>query len=104
MFHQYDCFLEVRLFWIDFSTGKCSDRRLPFNLGYTCYVCCEVQKDGKEVCVKSVDGEADYYSLSAAWMVSSIEKFLKTKVSLYSNTDEIEKDMKELLRLLSDSQ
>ena len=105
LFDQYDCSLEVRLFWIDFSTQKRSNRRLPFHIGYACYVCCEVQRDGKEVHVKSIDGEADYYSLSATWMVSSIERnFFKTKVSLYSDTDDTENDMKELFRLLSNGQ
>ena len=105
LFDQYDCSLEVRLFWIDFSTQKRSNRRLPFHIGYACYVCCEVQRDGKEVHVKSIDGEADYYSLSATWMVSSIERnFFKTNVSLYSDTDDTENDMKELFRLLSNGQ
>lgn len=105
LFEQYDCSLEIRLFWIDFSTKKRSDCRLPFHIGYACYVCCEVQKDGKEVHVKSMDGEADYYSLSATWMVSSIERdFFKTKVSLYSDTDDIENDMKEMFQLLCNNQ
>ena len=105
LFEQYGCSLEVRLFWIDFSTEKRSDCRLPFRVGYECYVYCEVQRDGKEVHVKSTDGEADYYSLSAAWMVSSIERnWFKTKVSLYSNTADIDSDMKELFQLLSNSQ
>ncbi len=105
LFEQYYCSLEVSLFWVDFSTKKCSDRRLPFRIGYACYVCCEVQRDGKVVHVKSTDGEADYYSLSAAWMVSSIDRnFFQTRVSLYSDTDEAENDMKELLQLLSNSQ
>ena len=105
LFEQYDCSLEVRLFWIDFSTEKRSNYRLPFHIGYACYVCCEVQKDGKEVRVKSIDGEAECYSLSATWMVSSIErKFFKTKVSLYSDIDDTENDIRELFRLLSNSQ
>lgn len=52
LFEQYDCSLKVRLFWIDFSTERRSNRRLPFRIGYACYVCCEVQRDGKEVQVK----------------------------------------------------
>ena len=105
LFKQCDCSLEVGLLWIDSSTGKRSDRRLPFRAGYACYVYCEVQRDGKEVRVKSMDGEADYYSLSATWMVSSIEKsFFRAKVTLYSDAEDAENDMKELLRLLSDSQ
>ena len=104
LFEQYDCSLKVRLFWIDFSTERRSNRRLPFRIGYACYVCCEVQRDGKEVHVNSVDGEADYYSLSAAWMVSSVDRdFFKSKVSLYSDTADIENDMKELLQLLANS-
>ena len=104
LFEQYNCSLDVKLFWFDFSTEKRSNRRLPFHVGYACYVCCEVQKNGKEVYVKSVDGEADYYSLSATWMVSSIERNLfKTKVLLYSDMDDTEKDMKELFQLLSNS-
>ena len=105
LFEQYDCSLDVRLFWIAFSTKKCSDRRLPFRIGYACYVCCEVQRDGKEVNVKSIDGEADYYSLSATWAVSSIERhFFKAKVTLYSDTDDIENDMNELLQMLSNEE
>lgn len=102
LFKQYDCSLKVNLFWIDFSTEKHSIRRLPFHIGYTCYVCCEVRREGKEIQIKSVDGEADYYSLSATWMVSSIERaFFKTEVTLYSDTDDAENDMKELFRLLN---
>ena len=89
LFEQYDCSLKVRLFWIDFSTERRSNRRLPFRIGYACYVCCEVQRDGKEVQVKSADGEADYYSLSATWMVSSIEYAI-----VYTGTTEIKWDDK----------
>ena len=104
MFKQYDCSLEVGLFWIDFFAEKRSKYRLPFHVGYACYAYCEVQRGGKEVHVKSTDGEADYYSLSATWMLSSIERnFLKAKVSLYSNTDDIENDIKEMFLLLSNA-
>ncbi len=99
---QYNCSFEVGLFWIDFSTKKSSYCRLPFHNGYECYVFCEGQRDGKEVRIESNDGEVEYYSLSATWIVSSIERnFLKTKVSLYSDTDDIEEDMRELFWLLS---
>lgn len=104
LFEQYNCSLEVGLFWIDFPAAKSSNRCLPFHVGYACYVYCEVQRDGKEVHVNSIDGEADYYSLSAAWMVSSVDRdFFKAKVSLYSDTGDIENDMKELLQLLANS-
>ena len=105
LFDQYDCSLDVELFWSDSVSEKNSNFRLPFHIGYTCYVCCEVLRDGKEVKVKSNDGEADYYSLSASWVVSSIDrKFFKTKVTLYRDADDIEADIMDLFRLLSDSQ
>ena len=104
LFAQYGCSLEVSLYWVDFSTRKCYDHRLPFRIGYACYVCCEVQRDGEVVHVKSTDGEADYYTLSTERMVSAIDRdFFQTKVSLYSDSDEAE-DMEELLRQLSNSQ
>ena len=104
LFAQYGCSLEVSLYWVDFSTRKGYGHRLPFRIGYACYVCCEVQRDGKVVHVKSTDGEADYYTLSTEWMVSSIDRnFFQTKVSLYSDADKAE-DMEELLRKLSNSQ
>lgn len=104
LFAQYGYSLEVSLYWVDFSTRKGYDHRLPFRIGYACYVCCEVQRDGKVVHVKSTDGEADYYTLSTEWMVSSIDRnFFQTKVSLYSDADKAE-DMEELLRQLSNSQ
>ncbi len=104
LFAQYGCSLEVSLYWVDFSTRKGYDHRLPFRIGYACYVCCEVQRGGKVVHVKSTDGEADYYTLSTEWMVSSIDRnFFQTKVSLYSDADKAE-DMEELLRQLSNSQ
>ena len=53
LFEQYNCSLEVGLFWIDFPAAKRSNRRLPFHVGYACYVYCEVQRDGKEVHVNS---------------------------------------------------
>lgn len=66
---------------------------------------CLYSKKNNGTGIKSADGEADYYSLSATWMVSSIERsFLKAKASLYSDTDDIENDMKELFRLLSNDQ
>lgn len=72
---------------------------------YECYIYCEVQKDGKEVHIESNDGEADYYALSASWIISSIERsFFKINVSLCSATDDIENDMKEMFQLLCNNQ
>lgn len=74
---------------------------MPFRKGYACYAYCEVWKDGKEIYVKNMDGDVDYCSLSTVRAVSGIERrFFKTRVSLYSNTDTIENDIKKLLQAL----
>ena len=83
-------------------TGYSSKSRLPFRNGYSCYMCCEVQREGKTVYVKSIDGEVDYYSVEAIWPVSAIErKLLKTEVVFYSNPEDVRNDMEQLFLLLS---
>ncbi len=97
LFKKYNCFLNVSLFWNDFFTGYSSKSRLPFRNGYSCYMCCEVQREGKTVYVKSIDGEVDYYSVEAIWPVSAIErKLLKTEVVFYSNPEDVRNDMEQL--------
>ncbi len=89
LFKAYGCFPEVKLFWYNFLTGKCSDECLPFDNGYICYVSCEILQDGKVVEVKSTDGEVDYYSLSAVWAISSVSRsFFKLKVSFCAGVHE----------------
>ncbi len=104
IFEQYHCSLEVGCRWTNFLKKEYSVHRLPFKNGYECYICCEVQKDGKEVHVESNDGEVDYYALSASWIISSISRwFFHLNVSLCSATDDIESDMNELLQLFMES-
>lgn len=101
MFEQYNCLLKIGCRWSNFLKSEYSVHRLPFKNGYECYIYCEVQQNGKEVHIESTDGEVDYYALSASWIISSIERNLfKLRVSLYTNTDDIENDMEKLLRLL----
>ena len=105
IFGQHNCSLEVGCRWTNFLKNEYSAHRLPFKNGYECYVYCEVQKNGKEVHIESNDGEVDYYALSASWIISSIErKFFKINVVLSSATDDVESDMNELLKLLSNDQ
>ncbi len=105
IFEQYDYSLKVGCRWTNFLKKDYSAHRLPFKNGYECYIYCEVQKDGKEVHIDSNDGEVDYYALSVSWIISSIERrCFKIYVSLCSATDDVENDMKELLRLLSNEQ
>ena len=66
--------------------------------GYECYVYCDIQKDGKVVCIDSFDGEVDYYLLSTAWMISSIFRhFWKLNVTLCTSMDDIEDDLNDFL-------
>lgn len=101
-FMKYGCFAEKALFWNNSLTKTRSYQRIELRNGYTCYIYCELVKDDKKMYIKSSDGEADHYQLSAIWPISSIQRFyFKTMVSLYSNMDEVENDIKELLDLLS---
>lgn len=107
LFRQYDCNLKISISGSDFKI-KSSDSRLPFHTGYSCYISCEVKKDGKTVRVRDTEGEVDYYSVEAAWQISSIERgsllkgksFFKPVVELYTDIDEVEEDMRGLLQLL----
>ena len=90
--------LKAGLMWKYFSSDAVMFQRESFRNGYECYVYCEVQENGKEVCLGGIDGEADYYPLSAAWMVSSIfRRFFKINVELYSNTDDADTDLNHFL-------
>ena len=69
--------------------------RERFQNGYQCYVYCVIQKDGNEVHIGSVDGEADYYSLSSSWIITSIfRSFFKLNVELYEKADGVNSDLK----------
>lgn len=104
-FEQYNCSLKVGCRWTNFLEKEHSASRLPFKNGYECYIFCEVQKDGREVHIKSNDGEVDYYALSSSWIISSIERrFFKNNVSLCSAADDVEDDMNRLLQLLCNGQ
>lgn len=94
--------LKVELGWANFLQKTWSSERLPLENGYECYVYCLVKKDGEEVCIKSSDGEADYYPLITSWMVSSVSrKWHRLKVSVYTNVDDVESDIDKFLFALS---
>ncbi len=101
LFEKSGYSLKVGLMWKCFPEETVVFQRETFKNGYQCYVYCEVQKDGKEVCVECVDGEVDYYSLSASWMISSIfRSFFKLNVELYENTDDADMDLNDFLAQL----
>ncbi len=89
--------LKVSLMWKVYPKDKILFQRADFQNGYQCYVYCVVEKNGKEVCVKSVDGEVAYYALSTTWNISSIfRRFLKLRVWLYSDVDDVDVELKNL--------
>ena len=93
--------LQVVLLWNYFPRDTVILQRGSFQNGYQCYVYCVVQKDGNEVRIGSIDGEADYYPLSTAWMISSIfRKFFKLTAELYANTDDADADLNDFLSQL----
>lgn len=95
--------VKVGLMWKYFPRDTVILQRGSFQNGYQCYVYCMIQKDGNEVRIDSIDGEADYYPLSTAWMISYIfRKFFKLNVELYSDTDDVDVDLNGFLSQLQD--
>lgn len=94
LFEENGVSLKTGLMWSCFPNDTAGFQRTPFQNGYQCYVYCTVLKDGKEVQIDSADGEADYYPLSAQWMISSVfRSFFKLHVTLYEDTDDPETDL-----------
>lgn len=80
--------------WDSYPRNTLAFQRGSFGNGYQCYVYCVVQKDDNYVCIASIDGEADYYTLSTTWMISSIfRKIYKLYVTLYVNMDSVDADL-----------
>ena len=97
--------LKVELGWYNFLDGTWSNKGLPLKNGYECCVYCIVEKAGEIVRIKSNDGEADYYELIKEWSISIVSrKFHKLKVCTFSDVDEVENDINELLTQLKNQQ
>ena len=98
LFKDYGCTLKLGLMWGNFPRKTTSFNREKIKNGYNCYVYCVVQKNGRDVSIKSTDEEADYYCLSTTWMVSSVcRNFFKLMVSLYTDTNDVYEDLEYLL-------
>jgi len=101
IFNKMGYELKVELGWLNLFQKTWSAKRLPLTNGYECYVYCLVKKDGKEVRIKSSDGEADYYPLITSWMIScAYRRFHKLKVTTYEDIDDVEVDINEFLEKL----
>ena len=100
-FRSCGCTVKTGLMWKTFPSDAKSLRRVPFRNGYECYVFCFIEKDGGEVRIRSSDGEADDYPLSAAWMVTSLHRrWWDLKAQMFTDTDVVDADMEEFLSLL----
>lgn len=101
LFEENGVSLKAGLMWSYFPNDNAGFQRTPFRNGYRCYVYCAVLKDGTEVHVDSADGEADYYPLSAQWMISSVfRSFFKLHVTLYEDMEDLETDLNGFLTQL----
>lgn len=101
LFDNVGCELKLELGWNNPIRKIWSSNRIPLRNGYECYIYCLVEKGGEEVRIKCNDGEADYYPMETAWMISSVNRrFHKLKVSLYKDLDDIDTDMNGLLTRL----
>lgn len=96
-FSQYGCSLNLKLLWENPVHKMWDPCRLPLVNGYRCYVYCVVQRNGKDVHIISYDGEADYYPLLTGWLTSINRHFLKLKISLYDDMNDINEDLRGLL-------
>lgn len=90
--------LRLGLLWIN-PVHKCKAfSRIKYQNGYQCYVYCSVQKNGEDVTIANTDGEAEYYPLSAEWMISSISRrWFRLIVSFYKSVDDVDEDLQEFL-------
>ncbi len=101
LFENLNCHLRIELGWNNCFKNTGASKRLSMENGYECYVFCIVEKDGKEVQIKSFDGEVDYYPLIASWKISSVSrKFFKLKVTTYEKLNDIDDEMNSMLSKL----
>lgn len=102
LFEEKGYSVKVGLMWRYLPKDTVTLQRGNFQNGYQCYVYCVIQKDGHEIRICSIDGEADYYPLSTAWMISSIfRKIFTLNVELYANTDDADVDLNDFLSQLA---
>ena len=100
-FEEKGFFIKTGLMWKRFPDNVPTFCRGEIQNGYQCYVFCSVQRKCRDAVVPSNDGEAKWYSLSNAYMVSSVNKdFCRLTISLFGDTNEINDDLSCFLRQL----
>lgn len=96
--------LKVDMRWKNFYDKTWSVERLPMQAGYECHIFCIVEKNGKEVVVKSTyGGETVYYPLVSDWEINFIyRRFNRLKVRYSPVTDGVVDELDDLLLQLND--
>lgn len=98
LFEEAGCELNLRMEWRNENQKIYSRNRISIENGYGCYIQCLVEKGGDVIKVKCNDGEADYYLIETSWMISSVYRyFRKLRVSLYTDLEDVDSDISELL-------
>ena len=101
-FEKYGYALKTGLVWKNSLKKRHPElKRGIFQNGYECYVYCVVQENDKDIFIESSDGEADYYDLSTTWLITSMRRsFWNIQVSLYTELEDIDKELSCLLKEL----
>jgi len=105
-FKQLGCEVELTLFWYNEKNHEVFRVRPELFVGYKSAVSCEINKNGKMVCVNPEDNSA----LSASWGVCSITNRIgffnlfhpKMNVTFYTDTSDAAEDIDQLLALLKE--
>ena len=100
-FKQKGYTLRLDMGWYNYINGIWSASRLAMVNGYSCYIYCHVEKNGKPVQIFTNDEEADYYMLQAEWNITSITRQgLRLVATLCPSIDDVESDIDKLLSQL----
>lgn len=102
-FMKYQCMLRLKMEWYNCISIKqrVSDHRIPLESGYVCYINFSVQRNGKDVKLKSNDGEADYYILSDSLHITEINwRLSRNKIVLYSDIEDFEEELDYFMQML----
>ncbi|MEI3219781.1 MAG: hypothetical protein V8S08_09435 [Lachnoclostridium sp.] len=101
-FQRNGCSVVVKLNWGNDLKRAYSERRMKFELGYSCDVCCKIQKKGKTVEVFIEEEDIGWYPLVKSWKITIINlPFNNPPYLLIKDFEEFYEDMDELQELLS---
>lgn len=101
-FQKNDCSISLKLIWGNDFKRTLSEQRIKMELGYSCYVDCEIQKDGKTVEI-FLEEDIGWCLLARTWMITRIDfTFNNPPYYLIDDTEELYEDMDEFQELLSE--